>query len=246
MLLSLQAFRGLFSFKGQAVVKLGLKLDRKNTAMDCSDGAQPSIMQNKKILGFLQSVVMMPLVVTALPAQITPVSGAPTVATVLEQMNILPDQTSEKDPLAAQKALEAAKIEAYFRSKNMPLADYAEKMVEEAYKNDLDPFLLPAIAVRESTGGRFACKSVKNSPFGYGSCKISYKTMDASIEAVAKSLGGNNPNTARHYAGKTTQQILKTYNPDSIVKGYSLQVMAIMDKIETHPVDENTIQLALK
>ena len=115
----------------------------------------------------------------------------------------------------------------------MPLEGTGMKMVEEAIKNELDWRLLPAIAVRESTGGKFACKKVSNSAFGWGSCKINFKSNDEAIEIVAKNLGGNNPKTARHYDEKDTVGILKAYNPPSIVPKYAEQVMSIMDKIGT-------------
>ena len=104
------------------------------------------------------------------------------------------------------------------------------KFVLEAEKNDIDWRLLPAIAMRESTGGKQACKKADNSVFGYGSCKISFKSIDDSIEVVAKSLGGNNPNTARHYDGKTTVQILKKYN--SVIPSYTKQVVKLMNMID--------------
>jgi len=104
-------------------------------------------------------------------------------------------------------------------------------MVEEAEKNGIDWRLLPAIAVRESTGGKHACKKVKNSFFGWGSCKINFKSTEEAIEVVAKNLGGNNPNTDHHYAGKTTKEILQKYNPPSVVPRYAEQVMNIMDTI---------------
>lgn len=198
-------------------------------------GAQPLTMNKNKMIGFLQSVVMIPVVMTSLPYQIINSSGAPIIETTVGQLNSQPDE----DPQAMQMKREAAQIDAYFASNGMPLAGYGMKMVEESYKNDIDPFLLPAIATRESTGGKHACKSVKNSPFGYGSCKISYSTMDKSIETVAASIGGNNPRTAKYYANKSTEGILKTYNPDYIVPGYSRQVITIMGTISDFPIAEN-------
>jgi hypothetical protein len=44
-------------------------------------------------------------------------------------------------------------------------------------------------------------------------------------------LGGNNPNTAKHYDEKTTKQILRAYNPPSIVPRYAEQVISIMNAI---------------
>ncbi|MFA5791485.1 MAG: hypothetical protein WC884_00390 [Candidatus Paceibacterota bacterium] len=122
-------------------------------------------------------------------------------------------------------------IDAYFKEHDMPLFGIGMKMVQEAEKNDLDWRLLPAIAVRESTGGKFECKKVANNAFGWGSCKIGFKSNEQAIETVARNLGGNNPNTDHHYAGKTTKEILQKYNPPSIVKYYADQVIKIMDAI---------------
>lgn len=135
------------------------------------------------------------------------------------------------DQEAESRRIKAEAIDAYFVSKNMPLLGMGMKMIEEAEKNNLDWRLLPAIAVRESTGGKFDCKKVENNPFGWGSCKIGFSSVEEAIETVAKNLGGNNPNTAKHYADKTTDQILKAYNPPSIVPNYVKQVKSIMDAI---------------
>ena len=113
----------------------------------------------------------------------------------------------------------------------MPLLGMGMKMVEEAEKNNLDWRLLPAIAVRESTGGKFECKKVSNNPFGWGSCKIGFDSNEEAIETVARNLGGNNPNTEKHYDNKTTKQILRAYNPPSIVLRYAEQVISIMNAI---------------
>lgn len=129
-----------------------------------------------------------------------------------------------------QKA-KAEAIDAYFRDRDMPLEGTGMKMVLEAEKNGLDWRLVPAIAVRESTGGKFACKRVKFNPFGWGSCKIGFKSMDEAIEKLAHNLGGNNPNTDHFYADKSVKEILQRYNPPSVVKYYAEQVMKIMDTI---------------
>ena len=109
----------------------------------------------------------------------------------------------EAGPSSQVLKARAEAIDAYFAERGMPLKGMGEKMVEEAIKNDLDWRLLPAIAVRESTGGKFECKKVPNNPFGWGSCKIGFKSNEQAIETVARNLGGNNPNTARHYDEKT-------------------------------------------
>ncbi len=135
------------------------------------------------------------------------------------------------DEKAKTEVLRAEAIDAYFRAKEMPLLGTGMKMVLEAEKNDLDWRLLPAVAIRESTGGKFDCQNVDNNPFGWGSCKIGFKSLDEAIETVARNLGGNNPSTARRYDNKTTKQILRAYNPPSIVPRYAEQVMSIMKDI---------------
>lgn len=143
------------------------------------------------------------------------------------------------DPEAEILKAKAEAIDAYFAERKMPLEGTGAKMVEEALKNDLDWRLLPAIAARESTGGKFECKRVSNNAFGWGSCKIGFKSNEEAIEVVAKNLGGNNPKTARHYDDKNTKEILRAYNPPSIVPKYAEQVISIMDTIGNE--DTNTI-----
>lgn len=139
---------------------------------------------------------------------------------------------NQADDLKAKTIeLRAEAIDAYFKAYDMPLAGTGRKMVEEAEKNGIDWRLLPAIAVRESTGGKFACKKATYSAFGWGSCKINFESHERAIEIVAMNLGGNNPNTARYYKGKDTREILLAYNPPSIIPRYVPQVINIMDKI---------------
>ena len=182
-------------------------------------------MKKQKIIRYLQSVIAIPIMAIAVP--LTGVSSIPSVAAI----NNSP--TKENSVIITQEEVarkeKAEFIDNFFASHNAPLEGHGMKFVLEAEKNDLDWRLLPAIAMRESTGGIYACKKVSNSVFGYGSCKIDFKSIDESIEIVAQSLGGNNPNTADHYDGKTTTQILKKYN--SVIRNYSKQVIEIMKEI---------------
>jgi hypothetical protein len=148
------------------------------------------------------------------------------------QQNIGEEAIVDNQQLLASKQAEA--IDAYFRERNMPLAGYGKKMVEVANKYDIDWTLIPAIAIRESTGGINACKSVPNSPFGWGSCKIGFKTMDDAIESLGRNISGNNPKTAHHYEGKDVKGILQTYNPPHVVAKYAPQVMSIMESIRSN------------
>ncbi len=171
----------------------------------------------------------------------------------LQKLNIdTSGDTALNDAIAREleakevRAEKAELIDAYFREHNMPLEGFGMKMVQEAEKNELDWRLVAAIAMRESTGGKFACKKVSFNAFGWGSCKINFESHDKAIETVARNLGGNNPRTAHYYDNKTTIQILRAYNPPSIVPKYAEQVISIMDAIgPTDGAEEEEITLTL-
>jgi hypothetical protein len=196
-------------------------------------------MQNKKLIRFVQSFILLPFMTTSMP--VGNVSGAVNSLIETHKTVLFQNQNIELNGIFAfnqaedQKAntlkLQADAIDAYFSARNMPLAGYGMKMAEEAEKNGLDWRLLPAIAVRESTGGKHACKKVTHSFFGWGSCKIGFNSPEEAIEIVAKNIGGNDEDTAHHYYGKDTEEILNKYNPPSIVRDYTKQVLKIMDDI---------------
>jgi hypothetical protein len=167
------------------------------------------------------------------------ITSSPSIA-YSQKLNIQTYASLALNQVIDSKAMElqakADAIDVYFSARNMPLLGTGMKMVEEAEKNNLDWRLLPAIAVRESTGGKNDCNKVDNNAFGWGSCKIGFKSNNEAIEIVAKNLGGNNPNTARHYDNKSLKQILRAYNPPRIAPRYAEQVMSIMNAIG--PIDE--------
>lgn len=135
------------------------------------------------------------------------------------------------DALQAKEALNlerAQKIDTYFSDRDMPLEGYGAKLVKAADKYDIDWRLLPAIAIKESTGGKFACG---NNPFGWASCKIRFKSIDAAIETVARNLGGENPATEQYYKDATTKEILHSYN-GAVVPTYTAGVLKFMDLID--------------
>lgn len=213
-------------------------------------------MKNNNLIRFVQSLALLPVMTMSLS-----MSGIHNIETnhnvLVKKVNIETqgmmalnqaidlkvNPTPDANVLSKQDKADA--IDAYFALKNMPLEGTGMKMVEEAEKNDLDWRLLPAISARESTGGRAKCKKVPNNAFGWGSCKIGFKSTDQAIEVVAKNLGGNNPKTAMHYDNKTTEGILNAYNPPSIVPKYTEQVMTIMDTIGDAEVDA-PVTLAIK
>ncbi|MEI7765773.1 MAG: hypothetical protein WCI93_04305, partial [bacterium] len=195
----------------------------------------------KKLIRFVESFVLLPVMTIGMPQGILPKDSVNVVLTpqaVLSQkLNIETSGLFALNQVVDQEAqnlkIQADAIDAYFKEHNMPLEGTGMKMAIEAQKNDLDYRLLPAIAARETTGGRSLCKNPKaqNNPFGWGSCRIGFKSFDDAIETVAKHLGGNMETTAKHYDNKTTDQILKAYNPPSVVKNYAKQVKSIMEDI---------------
>lgn len=203
-------------------------------------------MENKKLIRFVESFILFPVLATSIPFGDLPNKNIDIVNTpkiVLSQKNIEVYGLLAFNQVVDEKALEeeqkikvleakALAIDNYFKDRKMPLEGYGMKMVEEAEKNNLDWRLIPAISVIESTGGRFACKKVKNSFLGWGSCKINFESKEKAIEIVAWNLGGNNPKTARYYQkGQDLVDLLQTYNPPSIVPNYANKVMKVMDAI---------------
>jgi len=203
-------------------------------------------MYNKKLIKFAESFLVLPIITMSLPfggiSKTDLVSIPQTVLsqkqnTTVQSLLALNQVDNEKTETLKR---EAGAIDAYFKEHNMPLEGTGMLMAKAAYKNDIDYRLLPAIAARESTGGRQKCKKVEHNFFGWGSCKIGFDSDEEAINTVAKNLGGNNPNTDQHYAGKTTKQILEKYNPPSIVKNYAKQVMGIMADIGDDPVEDTS------
>ncbi|MBI2631265.1 glucosaminidase domain-containing protein [Candidatus Nomurabacteria bacterium] len=204
-------------------------------------------MKKNNLIRFAQSLVLLPMITSPLAlGSIQSIEASPSV--LVQKINIEAGSTITLNKVTDTEAellkAKAEAIDAYFSDRDMPLAGMGIKMVEEAEKNGLDWRLLPAIAVRESTGGKFACKKATFNPFGWGSCKIGFKSNEHAIEIVAKNLGGNNPNTARHYEDKDTKVILRAYNPPSIAPRYAEQVMNIMNTIG--PANLGTVEALAK
>lgn len=206
-------------------------------------------MKNKNLIRFVESFILLPIMTISLPFGNLPKEDSdivfiPQIA-LLQKDNIEQKATlafnQAKEEEAKIKEAKAKAISFYFEKRNMPLREYGMKMVEEAEKNNIDWRLLPAISIVESTGGKYACKNVKNNPFGWGSCKIGFNSKEEAIEIVAKNLGGNNPNTAFYYKNKNTEEILKAYNPPSIVPNYTSKVFKIMNTIGEKELTINPI-----
>lgn len=125
------------------------------------------------------------------------------------------------------------KIRKFFDRHNLPLAEHAELFVQSADKYDLDWRLVAAIGFIESTGGKFACKTVGHNAFGWGSCTIGFDSYAESIDHITMNLAGEYPKTAKYYADKDIRGILWSYNPDTIRKGYGDMVIKEMKTIDS-------------
>lgn len=188
-------------------------------------------MNKDSILRSLQSFVVIPILATNIMAFPASAIVIPTARVSMTEQNgpLTGKITDNKQEIQISTA---KNIDTYFANHDMPLEGTGMKMVIEAEKNDIDPYLIAAIAVRESTGGKHQCKSQaslgKVNPFGWGGCKLGFTSYDVAIETVARNLGGNNPKTAHHYGDKSTIEILEAYNPRTVVARYPEQVMDIM------------------
>lgn len=128
--------------------------------------------------------------------------------------------------VTADVMVRGARLDAYFAKRDMPLAGYGAEFVIAADKYNLDWRLLPAIGVRESSGGKHL---MNNNPFGWGSAKIPFKNFDEAIVEVTKHLAGEYPSTAKYYKDRTLEKKLWYYN-GSVMPAYTGEVIGIMNK----------------
>lgn len=192
---------------------------------------------NSKIQKAVRAFAIIPLFAVANPSAIisdtqtqtpafTPVVSLSTSRSIFAQAT---EQVSVPKTIDTR----AERIEAYFGTWNLPLGEHSEFMVEMADKYNLDWRLLPAIGMRESTGGKFACY---NNPFGWGSCKIKFDNFEEAIETLARNLAGENPRTEMYYKGKSSEEKLHFYN-GTVIKTYVREVVKIMDRIENQSLE---------
>lgn len=139
------------------------------------------------------------------------------------------EETILAEPIVDERV---EKIEKYFARHNLPMQHHAEDFIKSADKWGLEHWnLVPAIAMIESTGGKFACQTAQNSFLGWGGCKINFDSPESAIDIVTMNLAGHNPNTQRYYAGKDLSGIINTYNPAYMRADYHPLVTGEMKKI---------------
>lgn len=112
------------------------------------------------------------------------------------------------------------RIKTFFEKNGCPLSKLASQFVREADANALDWRLLPSITFIESSGGKYY---QNNNVFGWNSCRTRFQSVPAGLHLVASTLG----NSAL-YRDKTTDGILRTYNPSA---DYAYRVKSIMQQM---------------
>ncbi len=105
----------------------------------------------------------------------------------------------------------------FLSARGYPLTEYIPYLLAAADRYELDWRLLPAIAIIESSGGRFY---TNGNIFGWNSCGTSFPRVQAGIYHVAERLA-----RSPLYAGKPLPSVLRTYNP---YPSYPRKVLACM------------------
>jgi hypothetical protein len=137
-----------------------------------------------------------------------------------------PIRTIAPDEAEVARNAKIERIDRYFAERNMPLAGYGAQFADVADRYGLDWRLLPAISIRESSGGKQMCG---HNPFGWASCRTNFESVGEAIGYVGLNLAGENPRTAPYYKNKTTREKLWSYN-GTVNPKYPDEVLAIMEK----------------
>ncbi len=172
-----------------------------------------------------QTDVVDPASTTSTPAMASSTSLVANFSLIAQSGLLSPSSQEQLKKEQNLRSEEAARLDNYFTKWDMPLAGYGQVFVKAAEKCHLDWRLLPAISVRESSGGKHL---MNNNPFGWGSAQIKFKDFNQAIDVVSDNLCGYNAATAQYYKDKSTYQILWSYN-GSVLPEYPNEVLAIMN-----------------
>ena len=110
-------------------------------------------MNKKEIIGYLQSIIAIPMFAIAMP-----LSGVVSIPDLTQVSNTPAKENSviitQEEVIRKEKA---EKIDTLLEKYKSPLVGYGMKFVTEAEKHDIDWRLLVAISGRESTFGIHSC-----------------------------------------------------------------------------------------
>lgn len=130
-----------------------------------------------------------------------------------------PDVFVELEYFQKKKAIK--KLMAKYQS---PMADSVDAFISVCQKYELNCYLLPSIAILESTFGKFIWPGSYN-PFGWGRGYIMFKSWNESIDAVGKGLRENYINKG----ASSIEQIGKIYSESPT---WSPRIRLIMQQFE--------------
>lgn len=112
------------------------------------------------------------------------------------------------------------RLKAYFSKRESPVEDLTADFIAAADRHSLDWRLLPAISVAESSGGK---RYKNNNIFGWASCEVRFPSVREGIHIVAERLSESDL-----YRDKSTDEILRTYNPSSVYPRRIRRIMKAM------------------
>ncbi|PJC23778.1 hypothetical protein CO058_01730 [candidate division WWE3 bacterium CG_4_9_14_0_2_um_filter_35_11] len=142
---------------------------------------------------------------------------------VIIQEKINPEEITENC-----QNIEARKINAFFEKRKTPLAGYGCVFLKEALLNDLNPYLLPAIAQAESSGGKTTPKKDNGeesyNAWGWAVYDDKSKTIEVDGYAseswevfIGRVAGGIKVKADNRGLTTSPQDVVVWYNPGSVI-----------------------------
>src|SRR5258706_8348836 len=171
--------------------------------------------------------VVMYLFFLSYPQNVLPSSSFSTSSSKSLTFAALPTNQNTLDGQILEGDARVARVKNFLDGFHSPLAEYAERIVEDADNLSIDYRLIPSIAVQESGG----CKKIIEDSFNcfgfgiYGKNVTRFSNYTEAIDTVSKYLG-------KHVGrGLNTPQALGTlYNPSNH-NNWSENVQSFMDQI---------------
>lgn len=144
----------------------------------------------------------------------------------IQEINEISGKFTSDDITDDCQNIEARKINAFFAQRKTPLARYGCAFLREALTNDLNPYLLPAIAQKESSGGKttpqFGEQESYN-PFGWAvydnndTTKLVNGYASDSWEIfIGRVARGIKRNAKKRDLTTSPQDVVIWYNPGSV------------------------------
>lgn len=144
-------------------------------------------------------------------------------ATILASNNLESGSINVQHELYLKKKVIKTMMERY----NSPMTESIDAFVLTCGKYNLNCYLLPSIAILESTFGQFIYPGSYN-PFGWGGGYIMFKSWDEGIDAVAKGLRLNYVNKG----AETIEQIAPIYSESPTWSPRVKAIQAQFEKLE--------------